>query len=170
VWNLVLNASVQHGRRRTDEEREHAQQIVEIKRQQPELSTRQIAERVGVSHMTVFTMLQGVRDMSDNIRHIPYTPPAVSQQAGTSVDYTLQRIRKEDQNLYDRVIAGELSAHQAALQLGFRKRVVSVRMDNSASACATIAKHMQPHVIEDLVRRLQEMLDDRLSIAYTETK
>ncbi len=167
VWQRVLEIDLAApGRRRTADERQHVQQIAEIKRQEPELSTRKIAERVGVSQQGVSKALNGYNDITDSISNIPITPPA-SREGGTGVAYTLQRVRRADVALYERVIAGELSAHQAALQLGIRKRVVSVRMDDAASACATIAKHMDLHVIENLVRRLQETLDDRsLSIRH----
>jgi hypothetical protein len=167
VWQRVLEIDLAApGRRRTADERQHVQQIAEIKRQEPELSTREIAERVSVAQKTVVTVLQGDTDITDNVSNIGITPPA-SREGGNGVAYTLQRIGKKSPAVYERVIAGELSAHQAALQLGIRKRVVSVRMDDAASACATIAKHMDLHVIENLVRRLQETLDDRsLSIRH----
>lgn len=63
--------------------------------------------------------------------------------------------------MYQRVINKELSAHAAAKQMGIRYHYVSVRMDDSISACATITKNMDPQLIQDLVRRLQETLDDR---------
>lgn len=164
VWQRVLEIDLAApGRRRTADERQHVRQIAEIKRQEPELSTREIAERVGVGHKTV---ARTGTDITDIVSNICPTPPA-SREGGNGVAYTLQRIGKEAPAVYERVIAGELSAHQAALQLGIRKRVVSVRMDDAASACATIAKHMDLHVIENLVRRLQETLDDRsLSIRH----
>lgn len=161
VWQRVLDTDLATpGRRRTADERQHVQQIAEIKQQQPELSTRDIAERVGVTQQAVCKALKSDNDITDTISNIVVTPPA-SQVGGTGQAYTLQRVRRADVALYERVIAGELSAHQAARQLGLRKHVVSVRMDDAASACATIAKHMNPHVIQELVRRLQETLDDR---------
>lgn len=56
VWQRVLEADLARpGRRRTEDEQHHAQQIVEITHQHPELSTRQIAEQVGVSQRMVVT-------------------------------------------------------------------------------------------------------------------
>jgi len=161
VWQRVLDVDrAQPGRRPTVKERSDAQQIREVKADEPVLSTRQIADRVGVSNKTVASVLKSVTDITDIISNIGNTPP-VSAQGGTRADYTLQRVRHADPAMYERVIAGELSAHKAARDLGLRNHTVSVRMDDATSACATISKHMNPHLIEELVRRLREVLDDR---------
>jgi hypothetical protein len=46
------------------------------------------------------------------------TSPATQ---GTSKSYTLNRLRREHSELFERVVAGELSANAAAIEAGFRK-------------------------------------------------
>ena len=48
----------------------------------------------------------------DNVRRSPY---------GNSRRYTLARLERDHPALYARVLAGELSAHRAAILAGFRK-------------------------------------------------
>jgi hypothetical protein len=46
----------------------------------------------------------------------------VKHQQGNSLAYTLARLSRDHSKLYDRVIAGELSANAAAIEAGFRKK------------------------------------------------
>jgi hypothetical protein len=48
---------------------------------------------------------------------------------GTSPTYALQRLKRDQPELAEKVIAGELTAHQAAIQAGFRTRMISVPVD-----------------------------------------
>lgn len=45
---------------------------------------------------------------------------------GTYKDYTLYRIKQERPDLYERVLKKEMSANKAAIEAGFRKKMVSV--------------------------------------------
>ncbi len=44
-----------------------------------------------------------------------------NEQHGTSLDYTLRRLRKESPMLHEKVLSGEITANQAAIEVGFRK-------------------------------------------------
>jgi hypothetical protein len=58
---------------------------------------------------------QGKRtDLVDNINE-------VKPSKGTSRAYTLDRLKRERRDLFDRVCAGELTANAAAIEAGFRK-------------------------------------------------
>lgn len=49
---------------------------------------------------------------------------SIKPEHGTSLAYTLDRLKREDWKLYDKVITGELSANAAAIKAGFRKKPV----------------------------------------------
>ena len=52
---------------------------------------------------------------SDNITMRP--------ERGTSLAYTLDRLQRERPDLFDRVVAKEISAHAAAIEAGFRHKL-----------------------------------------------
>jgi hypothetical protein len=58
----------------------------------------------------------GDRSKSDNIQD------AVPAPSGTSKQAAVRRLRKERPDLLEKVKAGEISAHAAAVEAGFRKR------------------------------------------------
>lgn len=58
----------------------------------------------------------GRPESNDNI--ITYAKRA---EQGTSKSYTLNRLSRDHKELFDRVVAGELSANAAAIEAGFRK-------------------------------------------------
>ena len=68
---------------------------------------------------------------------------------GTNRTYTLARLKRDAPELADRVIAGELSAHAAAVQAGFRSRKVQV-----------------PATVEGFARAIERHLtdDDRMAL------
>jgi hypothetical protein len=43
-------------------------------------------------------------------------------KAGTNIAYTLARLKDEFPAIYDRVVAGEISAYAGAVEAGIRKR------------------------------------------------
>jgi len=45
---------------------------------------------------------------------------------GNRKDYTLDRLAREDAELYERVVEGEMSANQAAIEAGFRDKKASI--------------------------------------------
>ena len=60
---------------------------------------------------------------------------------GTSEAYALRRLRKDRPDLHAQVLAGELSAHRAAVQAGFRPATVTVRVDDPQRAVATVRRY-----------------------------
>jgi hypothetical protein len=60
-------------------------------------------------------------DFNSNNITIDKTPSPPPADRGTSKSYTLNRLRREHAELFERVVAGELSANAAAIEAGFRK-------------------------------------------------
>ena len=50
----------------------------------------------------------------------------VTLPRGNRANYTLARLKRDAPKLAERVIAGELSAHAAAIEAGFRQRKIQV--------------------------------------------
>jgi len=78
---------------------------------------------------------------------------------GTSKDYTLDRLAREDAELYEKVVADEMSANAAAIEAGFRTKTVSVPVHKGDEpqverAAKTLAKHFGD-CVEDLINQLQ---------------
>lgn len=66
---------------------------------------------------------QGRRsDLFDNVQEVAPTPAPT----GNSRDTALRRLRDQRPDLHARVLAGELSAHAAMIEAGFRKRPQAV--------------------------------------------
>ena len=55
---------------------------------------------------------------------------------GNRADAALRRLRKDRPDLHERVLAGELSPHAAAVEAGFRKRAISIPREPKAAAAA----------------------------------
>lgn len=95
-----------------------------------------------------------------NSRHynIMSTP---TQNQGTSSDYTLRRLRRDNPDLAERVLSGELSAHAAAQEAGFRKRRVAVNLDDLASAARTLCNKLSEQEVHELIDRLYQRLSEQ---------
>ncbi len=69
---------------------------------------------------------QGERiDLSDNIIEVT----SQSDGCGTSKSYTLSRLERTEPELFRQVVDGDLSANAAAIQAGFRKKMIQVPDD-----------------------------------------
>lgn len=75
---------------------------------------------------------------------------------GTSKGYALRRLRKDAPELHAEVLAGRISAHAAMVSAGFRRRTLSVRLDEPESAAKALRKHMTPDQLQALVRLLSQ--------------
>lgn len=47
---------------------------------------------------------------------------------GNSLSYTLRRLKKERPDLFEKVTSGQMTANQAAIEAGFRKKTISVEL------------------------------------------
>jgi hypothetical protein len=66
------------------------------------------------------TESKGRRSKVDNADNISNKPKV---DAGTSKAYTLSRLKRENAELFQQVVAGELSANAAAVKAGWRKKL-----------------------------------------------
>lgn len=85
---------------------------------------------------------------------------------GTSKDAALRRLRKDRADLHEKVIAGEISAHAAMIDAGFRKKPTQAEIcvkafrkaENRMEAMRLITSELEPHeaaVVRDwIVERL----------------
>lgn len=64
---------------------------------------------------------------------------SLKTDCGNSETYTVRRLRRDRPDLADRVERGELSAHQAAISAGFRRRTMSIPVDDAERAFRRLA-------------------------------
>lgn len=79
-----------------------------------------------------------------------------SKAEGNGRTQALRRLRDQRPDLHDDVIAGNLSAHAAAVKAGFRPRTFTVRADDPARAAAVIRKNFTTDQLATLARLLME--------------
>lgn len=75
---------------------------------------------------------------------------------GTSKARALRKLRSDAPKLHAEVLAGNISAHAAMVQAGFRPKTFTVRADRPESVARTLRKHLT----RDQLRELAEMLAD----------
>jgi hypothetical protein len=76
----------------------------------------------------------GARKQADNIR----------LKHGDSQQYLISRLKRDNPDLAESVIRGELTAHAAALAAGFRKPTKSIPVDSPASAVRALLRVFDP--------------------------
>jgi hypothetical protein len=77
-----------------------------------------------------------------------------SRPVGNARDQALRRLRRQRPDLHARVLAGELSAHRAAIEAGFRQPTISVPVDSVEHAIEALLRRFTP---EELLRALGEV-------------
>jgi hypothetical protein len=77
----------------------------------------------------------GLSDV-DNIK-VSTEPPR-----GTSKDYALRKLRKDDPELHADVLAGRLSAHAAMVKAGHRPPTFTVRADSAEAVAKTLRRRL----------------------------
>lgn len=85
----------------------------------------------------------------------PKKNPTNNRETGyTTQAATLERLQKEFPKHYERVKAGELSAHAAAIEAGFRKPTRSIPIDSPESAMRAL---LRVFTKENLKQALEEL-------------
>jgi len=79
------------------------------------------------------------KEAADNIRSY-----------GTSASHTLRRLKRDNPELAQRVIDGELSAHAAAIQAGIRKPSLTLQANNPIRAAERIREVLGDEFANDL--------------------
>ena len=76
-------------------------------------------------------------------------------ERGTSLSYTLRRLKQDHPELYQRVVAGELSANAAAREAGIRRPTTNIYTDDAASIARTLRKKLDADTLAELIDLLQ---------------
>jgi hypothetical protein len=95
----------------------------------------------------------------DNINHAKDENER-NRSSGTSKSYTLQRLERDAPELYEKVVADEMSANAAAIEAGFRTKTVSVPVHKGGEmqiqrAAESLANHFDSN-LSDLIAALQQ--------------
>jgi hypothetical protein len=88
----------------------------------------------------------GVHDL-DNVK--------VSYPTGNNEAQALRRLRKSRNDLYQRVLLGELSAHKASIIAGFRKPTASLPVDSPENAIRALARRFTTAELRTAVDALE---------------
>lgn len=75
---------------------------------------------------------------------------------GNSESTALRRLRKDRPDLHAQVLNGELSAHAAAVQAGFRPKTCTIRTDKPESIVATLRRQLAPETLAMVTKLLAE--------------
>ncbi|MDX2557647.1 hypothetical protein [Streptomyces stelliscabiei] len=82
--------------------------------------------------------------------------PVSHSEATPTQTAALRRLQKDAPELHARVLAGELSAHAAMVQGGFRARTISVPVSKPESAARALRKNLKPEELAHLIKLLSE--------------
>ena len=72
---------------------------------------------------------------------------------GTSVSYTVSRLQHQSPSLFEKVKQGLMSANEAAIAAGFRKKTCTVVVGDANAAARTLLKHYPP---ADLIQAIKD--------------
>lgn len=82
----------------------------------------------------------------------------VDRPASGTRERSLRRLRKDRPDLHAEVLAGNLTAHAAMIQAGFRRRTITVPVDIERAAQA-LRRHFDAEELKALRRHLDEVPD-----------
>jgi len=96
-------------------------------------------------------------EAGDN-QHTEVVDNVNDRSGGNSKDYTLDRLAREDPELYEKVVADEMSANAAAIEAGFRDKTATIPIHKGGEeqherAAERLAKHFDD--VETLSKHLQ---------------
>ncbi len=74
--------------------------------------------------------------------------------AGNSPDYALKRLKRDNPALAAKVVAGEMSAHRAAVEAGFRRRILTIDAVDAERIKAQMIKRLG----KDLAREVAALI------------
>lgn len=94
----------------------------------------------------------GMTDQADNVVSLPIRP---NGSQGNTLGYAVRRLSKKRPDLLARVEAGELTAHAAMVEAGFRDKAITIDAD-PGKAARRLAKHFEGEKLRELVRLLLE--------------
>jgi hypothetical protein len=83
--------------------------------------------------------------------------PTEDNERGNNAEYTLRRLRRDNPELAEKVIKGELSANKAAIKAGFRKPTVTVPIDPTRAA-QTLIRNFHKEQLEEMLSIIAQHL------------
>lgn len=84
----------------------------------------------------------------------------ITPMRGDSQSYKLARLKRDNPDLAEKVIEGELSAHAAAVEAGFANPKVSINLKDLSSAARTICRKLDRDEVLELIDHLYNELHD----------
>ena len=116
-------------------------------------------------HVADIEAILKVRDEHDLLRRVreackhkpgPRSDNNVTRTSkGNARDATLARLHRDRPDLYDRVLARELSANAAAIEAGFRKPTASVPVDSAEHAIGALLRRFKRDELIDALEALR---------------
>jgi hypothetical protein len=76
------------------------------------------------------------------------------EKRGTTAEYTLARLQRDRPDLTARVAAGEMSAHAAAIEAGFRQRTITVPLGRPDAVADALRRRLSHDECLRVARRL----------------
>lgn len=73
---------------------------------------------------------------------------------GNASAAALRRLRKDRTDLHAEVLAGNLSAHAAMVQAGFRPKTATIRLDRPDAIARTLRRHLNADEIHELIQAI----------------
>ena len=126
------------------------EQIRQYKEQHPEVTQEEIARQFDCSQQIVSAVL--------SYHYNPYNVSDImvnTPEYGNSLSYTLRRLKQDHPELYQRVVAGDLSANAAAREAGIRRPTTNIYTDDAASIARTLRKKLDADTLAELIDLLQ---------------
>jgi hypothetical protein len=96
------------------------------------------------------------RSKNFKLNNVKFDLPAT----GNSVDYALDRLRRDRPDLHRAVLSGSISANRAMISAGFRKKKIQINAD-VFSFVKFISKNFSPDEITELVDRLNREINEK---------
>jgi hypothetical protein len=87
----------------------------------------------------------------------------IDRPSGTSREQALRRLKKDRPELYDKVVKGQLSAHEAMVKAGFRKPYKSVRPEVNHVA-AFLHEHFDDGQLREIIQKVFALRQGYVSI------
>jgi len=78
----------------------------------------------------------------------------ITGKRGTRRDYSLERLKEDAPELHADVLAGNLSAHAAMVQAGFRPKTITVPVTRPEAVARSLLKYMSADDIAKLIAAL----------------
>lgn len=96
---------------------------------------------------------QALKGKQGSRTDLVYNIHEVIRPSGTSRDASLRRLRKDRPDLHARVVAGEVSAHRAMVDAGFRPKTATIPLEPEPAARALL-RHFGPEGLAEVIREV----------------